>query len=367
MLYSALCINNTNYFESGTITVRVFEYYGSPRTARKNDRVVSTGVDNLATNINMIKEGKDNEEFSTAKQNMDFEAVIFAPFGGGRNYGSFVMPQVNEKGVVAFLDGAFSKPIWMGSYFDKVRDIDMELKDKISISTPNDHPDNETIEGDSVNTMIANENVSMVIRTKHTEYDESATEKVDWANTEEQTTENLISVSDKRVRVRHYTEYDGTTPQKYQEVMIHQDPNNEDKDTVELQVNNIADKKQSYIKITEDGFNLMSNNNGDTTIFKLGVSAEDNDEEGGGSGSTLYFKDKDGNSIIGKNGELWVNGKDDSIVLYPDLKTILEKLMEHIHIGVVPTKGPLTPKKAPLNYKKEMKDMEATLIKSKHE
>ena len=31
MLYSAMCLDNTAYFEKGTIKVRVFEYYSVPR------------------------------------------------------------------------------------------------------------------------------------------------------------------------------------------------------------------------------------------------------------------------------------------------------------------------------------------------
>jgi hypothetical protein len=361
MLYSALCIDNTKYFETGTITVRIFEYYGRPRVVRKDEKVVVTGVDDLSTEPDMVKENKDAEK-ATQESSLtgDFEAVIFAPFGGGRNYGSFVMPQVNEKGVVTFLDGAFSKPMWMGSYFDKVREKDATLKldDATAVtSAPNDNPDKENIEGDSVNTMLPDENTTMVIRTKHTEFD-SGGNKMNWANTDEQTTENLISVSDQRVRVRHFTEWDGTNAQKYQEMMIYKDADNSDKETIVLEVNNIADTKQSWVKITDDSINIVSDNNGDTTIFKLGVSDESD---------SLYFKDKDDNTIIADSSALFVNGDEDSIVLYSDLKTILEKLMEHIHFGVVPTGGPYTPKKAPLNYKKEMTDMEATLVKSKHE
>jgi hypothetical protein len=363
MLYSALCLSNTKYFEKGTIRVRIFEYYSVPRKSYdKDSKTVKTTdppIDDLSRNAKEVNKGLDQSLNGGAGGDADFEALVFAPLGGGRNYGMFALPKTNEKGVVAFLDGAFSKPMWMGSYFEPLRNED-NYSQVDFVNAPNDDPSKEGVgkdlgkdgvinssEGDS---LVGDQN-TIILRTKTTNPNP---DNGDSMNFEVVSTENLIAIDDKKVRVRHFSEWDGEDVQKYQEILIF---NNGTKETIKVEVNNIADTKQSYVEITEDGFNFYSNNNGEETIFKLGVSDESD---------SIYFKDKNDNTIIGADGTLQINGDEDSIVLYSDLKTILEALAEHIHIGSVPTKGPLTPKKAPLQYTQEMTNMEATLIKSKN-
>jgi hypothetical protein len=362
MLYSALCLDNTKYFENGTIRVRVFEYYSVPR--RKYDKtkktVVDTNVDDLsvrAEELNIGEKGSLDEDTGT---DADFEALVYAPLGGGRNYGMFALPKTNEKGVVAFLDGMFSKPIWMGSYFQPIRKSD-DYNTVEYVNAPNDDPNQEGLGSDLANNGAINSTESdalkgdqdtIILRTKRT-YPNP--QQGDSMNFEKVSTENLVALDDKKVRVRHYTKWENEEPKKYQEVLMYDDEDNSDKETIKLEVNNTSDNKQSYVKVTEDGFDFYMNNNGEETRFKLGVSAESD---------SIYFEDKDGNTIVGKSGYLAINGEDESVVLYSDLKSILEDLAEHIHIGSVPTKGPLTPKKAPLKYNQEMTNMEGSLIKS---
>jgi len=365
MLYSALCLDNTKYFEKGTIKVRIFEYYSVPRRVFKDGKVESTNIDDLSKNKEELTIGDKASLNDDKGVDADFEALVYAPLGGGRNYGMFALPKTNEKGVVAFLDGAFSKPIWMGSYFQPIRKED-DYNTVEFVNAPNDDPAQEgegsDLAKDSVVNItdtadpLAGDQDTIILRTKTTIPGEA--DEMDWEQT---STENLIAIDDKKVRVRHNTQWNDTDIEKYQEVLIAKDADNGEKETITLEVNNTKDTKQSYVKITEDGFDFYSNNNGDETIFKLGVSAES-----GEAGSDLYFSDKDDNTIIGKDGNLLINGAEDSIVLYSNLKEILEQLMEHIHIGSVPTKGPLTPKKAPLKYTKQMTDMEGTLVKSKN-
>jgi len=369
MLYSALCLDNTAYFEKGTIRVRIFEYYSVPRKRfnKAKGRMESTDIDDLSitpTELNVGVNASLHKEASPAGKSADFECMVFSPLGGGRNYGMFALPKTNEKGVVTFLDRSFSKPLWMGSYFEPLRNENYSVG---FVNAPNEDPDQEGADkdlakdGDSNTTLsdsMAGDQNTIILRTKTTTPDDTNEKKMDWEDiTGEVSTENLVAIDSKKVRVRHFTQWNEGTAEKYQEILIAKDDKNSKKETIRLEVNNTSDEKQSYVEITEDGFNYYMNNDGDTTIFKLGVSAESD---------SLYFKDKDDNTIIGNGTALYVNGEEESIVLYDNLKDILEQLMEHIHIGVVPTKGPLSPKKAKLKYTQQVTNMEGTLIKSKH-
>jgi hypothetical protein len=362
MIYSAICLDNSSYFEKGTIKVRIFEYYSVPRRYYDPDagRFKSTNVDDLSKKDSELTVGNAASLEDSGGGSADFEALIFAPLGGGRNYGMFALPKTNEKGIVAFLDGSFSTPIWMGSYFQPVRDENDYNKINF-VNAPNEDPNTEGInsdlikDGDSNTTLgdsLAGDQNTIILRTKTTTPGTG-----DDMNFEQQNSENIVALDSKKVRIRHFTGSEGNANEKYQEVMIYHDG---DKENIILEVNNTANTKQSYIKINEDGINFYMNNNGDETKFELGIGESE-------ESNSLYFEDKDGNTIMGDATGLFVNGDEDSIVLYSDLKDILEQLMEHIHIGSVPTKGPLSPKKAPLQYKKQVTDMEATLIKSKHD
>lgn len=362
MIYSALCLDNTHYFEKGTIKVRIFEYYGIPKRYYKDGKIINTNVDDLSKIEDELTKG-DAGSLEEGGASADFEAMVFAPLGGGRNYGIFALPKTNEKGIVAFLDGSLSVPIWLGSYFQPIKN-EKDYNKVDFVNAPNEDPGIDGVGSDMAKEGAANvENATVseemlgdqntiILRTKTTIPGASA--DMDFEQTD---SENLVALDSKKIRVRHFTGDEGEANKKYQEIMIYKDEDNSNKETIILEVNNTDDTKQSYVKITEDNINFYMNNNGDETVFKLGVSEES---------SSLYFEDKDGNTITGDASGLFVNGDEDSIVLYSDLKDILEQLMEHIHIGVVPTKGPLSTKKAPLQYKKQMTDMEATLIKSKH-
>jgi hypothetical protein len=54
MIYSAICLSNSTYFETGTIRVRVFSYYLAPRFTMDGDNKIPIAVDDLSTNPSMI-------------------------------------------------------------------------------------------------------------------------------------------------------------------------------------------------------------------------------------------------------------------------------------------------------------------------
>jgi hypothetical protein len=362
MLFSALCIDNTNYFRKGTIRVRIFSYYNAPSIVN-GEKVVR---DDLSKNFDL----KDEGNIPNTDIHEEFEAIVFAPFGGGRNYGAFHLPQMNEKGVVAFLDGDFGKPIWLGSYFAPRRDGDNF--DVTSVNIPNEDPaknedgivDQEY--NSSVEDKIKGDKDTIVIRQKTTSNDSA--ENLDW---EEITTENLVVMDDKKVRVRHSSEYDNGAEKKYQEVIIYPDSENDDKETIKLEVSNEKDNKKGVLKLTDDGFKIELYEDGSiTNSFEL--TSDDNE-------SAINFVDEHGNSIVGDDEGLHlssdsstiidINGTSDTIVLYSNLKDILEKLAEHIHISSVPTTPPLDSSLAPISPQltKPIIDMEGNRVKSEHQ
>ena len=108
-IYTAVCVDNSKFFETGRIFVRMFDLSGIPLF---NSDGTPTGYDDLKNDAKLRNTGTELTQ--------DFEALVYAPLGGGRNYGMFMLPQINSKGLVMFLDGDESKPIWMGSFFDNL-------------------------------------------------------------------------------------------------------------------------------------------------------------------------------------------------------------------------------------------------------
>jgi hypothetical protein len=366
MLYSGLVIDNTKYFELGTIRVRIFAYYNAPRFVNGTEII----RDDLSEDFASIEAAVVDSDKNIHEE---FEALVFAPFGGGRNYGAFHLPQMNERGVVSFLDGDFGKPIWLGSYFSAIKRDDAYKPTTINI--PNEDPAMEGEDSDGVieNGVLNNKGIdeklrgtkdTLVIRTKTIAGGDEA--GMDWQQT---STENLIVLDDKKVRVRHSSQWNEQKEEKYQEVLIYKDENNTDKDTVQLEVNNVKDEKRGVLKLTENGFKIEMYSGSDVSTFELFGPDDD---------YTINFSDKHGNIIKGDADGLHlttddsaivdINGTNDTIVLYSNLKDVLEKLAEHIHIGSVPTTPPLDSSLAPISPQltKPIIDMEGNMVKSRH-
>lgn len=371
MLYSALCIDNTQYFEKGTIRVRISAYYNNPNVVDGN----TVGVDDLSTDENLRDQGSIGDIDPTVLHE-DFEALVFTPMGGGKNYGMFYLPRINEKGVVTFLDGDFGKPLWMGSYFAPQRDSDFNVE---SVNIPNEDPskegdDTDGAEGGSFNSdlddNLKGDSRTIVLRTKYTTPDSA--DNMNWENV---SSENLVALDNKKVRVRHFTEWEDGSQQKYQEALIYKDSDNDDKETVQLEVNNLKDGKSGTMKLTEDGFKVEVTDGDNSTIFELnleetGINFTDqygNVIKGDENGITMKT-DTDNTVVVDDSKEIHLLGDADTMVLYSDLKDIIEKLASHIHISSVPTSPPLDSSLAPLEPQltNPKINMEATKVKSEH-
>jgi len=331
MIYSALCLDNTKYATTGKITVRVFEWYVHPHVM--GDEKTPTEFWDLKNDPDSRLSGKTGEGEITE----DFEAFVFAPLGGGRNYGMFNLPEINERGIVSFLDGDFHKPVWMGSYFTPIRDKDKKF---LGVNIPTDKiDDNEVkdgvVDGDT-SASIENIEKKIVLRTKHTTGNDKDT--LDWTK---QNTENLIVLGDSLIRVRHHTAWDDNhITQKYQEILIYVDA--DEKEAIQLDVNNLEDEHRGTLKLTEDGLTITLVGENGTSTIDLSIA------EGGG----INLTDQDGNQIIGTDTGLVINavdgdesidlnGDNDFFVRYSDLKEALDLLKAHVHAGAIIVKAPL--------------------------
>jgi hypothetical protein len=332
VIYSALCIDNSKYYEKGTITVRIFAYYNSIRTSKGK----SKQIDDLSSGA-FKTEGTDHN-LITENLSEDFEALVYAPIGGGRNYGIFMLPQINSRGIVAFLDADFGKPIWLGSYFQPIRNPN-NYKDIQAINFPSDKEEDGTNKDGSV-AGSANMDNSMdktiVIRTKHTD-----SGNLDWQT---QDTENLVIINDTKIKAKHITEWDNGNPKKYQEFVL-------DGENEAAKIETLDENGKTVVSIEANKFSITLY---DGSEEKLKIDGTTNGE--------LNI------NTANQQQNVNINGNEKSFVLYDDLKDIVDKFENHIHIGSVITTPPLDATTAAVSSQiaNSKMNMKATYVKGKH-
>jgi len=192
----------------------------------------------------VLTEGDLPEEAGSSQFSNDFEATLMSSFGGGRNYGSLVIPQINEKGIVSFLGGSKTNPIWMGGLFEVTRGENFDIEfvnfpsDKFEDGT---HVDGitqgeETNFGDEIEPP---EEKSFIFRTKHTKSDSA--EEINFRNQE---TSNIISLGKRRVRLTHFPEGSWVEDEEAE---------NDNEDDEEFQLRKPFKYKDFLMGLNEDG------------------------------------------------------------------------------------------------------------------
>ena len=369
MIYSAICLDNTMYFTTGTILARVFAYYISPRLSGEASNKKLVQVDDLSTDPKMINEGQYTDSDGATgegpdKPHQEFPCWVYSPMGGGKNYGMFHMPQVNEKGLVTFLDGDLHKPLWLGSYFMPILDpakYPSEYKIK-EINIPSDDPSEAGNKNSSVvddkRYGLASDPNALVIRTKHTTLEKSGSDykadKIDWL---QQDTDNLVYIGTNAIRLKRYDTWDKGKLKKYQEFVMM--PDSKGNPIISTTVNDIDGKKLSVVTQSENAFSVYIHS--DKGDFTWSVT-------GGDTGINLI--DQFGNKIIGDakgikidttansgskivliaDKETDIMGDADNFVRYSYLKNVIEKFETHVHItqgSAGPTSGAMDSSGAP--------------------
>ena len=207
-LYSAMVIRNDHFFKYGTIRVRIFNWYMAPNFVNgevQNTDDISTDEFMAKRDGNLSESGFEDIDEITHE---DFECLLFSPLGGGKNYGLFALPQVNTKGAVAFLDGEWEKPIWIGGYFNPIKDENFKT---IGVNIPTDRPDQEGPDTngakDGEKEIEGNEG-TIIFRGKRTWHNDDDTSDLIPLSFENVRTDNLIVIdNDNLIRLRHFTKY----------------------------------------------------------------------------------------------------------------------------------------------------------------
>jgi hypothetical protein len=212
MIYSAIVINNSEFFTSGTIQVRIQNYfYGNMAW-------------DLSQNTSAVTDGYD----ANTKTHKDFDAYVFSPIGGGKNYGMFYLPEPNTKGYVAFIGNPIergNKCFWLGSIFEPT--FYPNSKNLESINIPSDKISSNGKKADGFIDGTQNSDVydgALVIRLKSTAVKNSSgktapdSSSLNWENSN---TENLIVINKDKVLIHHPSAYDASQKElSYQEIII---------------------------------------------------------------------------------------------------------------------------------------------------
>jgi hypothetical protein len=322
----------------------MFAYFNYPKFDAEGNE---TGIDDISAHPEFISMGeRDALSGSLSSTNhLDLEALVFTPFGGGRNFGLLYLPQVNTKGVVTFLDADHHKPMWIGSYFEaKHNRTDYDTIEYINAPGDNKLKDGKDMDayaggGTNFNGDITD---SLVLRTKHTIMDRSDGTKMDF-QAETSNTENLIIINQDEVSIRHFSKWNGEDAKFYQDINI--------------KTNTGEDATITLTAVDVDGGKITSATLASDNIL---LTADD------GSDPKITLK------LAAPHGITFIDDSD-NLVTYKDLKIIVEKIEVHKHVrfpsggsdGMTgePVIGQGTPFKADITSPK--KDMKADLLFAK--
>ena len=370
MIFKAVVLDNSMFFTRGTVRVRIAGFYNKKIVWNLEERFPDA-----------LTEG-DVEGVNTQFSN-DYEAQISSAFGGGRNYGSVVVPQINEKGIVAFLNGDKKNPVWLGGLFETFRD------DSFNVEYVN-FPTDKFVDGENTDGVLngegnigddvePQEEKSIIIRTKHTT--SNSAEEIDF---QQQETSNIITVGKKRIEVTHFPEgsWEDGIPKKFKDFIIGLNKDGEDvislksrddendnhvdfelteehgvlslvKEGIEIarfsitegEVSLFNKEGENKLVFAESGDIIISNKEGNN---KLVFGNNDEIELENDSGSKIIMK-ANGNIELLANNEVHILGDDDHLVRYSELKEIIEEFESHIHIAPTgPTSPPLNKSQAPI-------------------
>jgi len=236
MIYSAVVLDNENFYTKGVITVRVARHYNAPMLWDMSDNKV------IMEEFKALKKQGKVEDYDNC--------LISSPMGSGRNYGMFFLPQVNSIGTVTFLDNSFSRPLWLGGFFRPIRsEKDSNNKRIVDfVNIPNDDitkegQDTDGSKGEIGGKQTTADEAAMIIRTKSTD-----NENYDW---EEQDTENIIVLDKDRIKIVHFLTWESGVAKKYQTIEIIGASGE-----VKLSSINETDDTQTDFSVKDDNFDL---------------------------------------------------------------------------------------------------------------
>lgn len=389
MMFEALVINTDTFYERGTIVIRIPEAYFKKMQW------------DLAENYPAFMNDEGNK--------YDFEAYVYSPYGGGSNFGTVFIPQVNQRGLVASMDNQLRKLIWLGSFFQPTRGENWEVE---NVNYPSDDMNQEgptgygSLGGEHnllADTIEEAKQKNFIARFKTT--DKSSTEGLTW---EDRPTSNIISVGDNSFFVTHFSKDEGWeehTPKLWTTYSIGKDEDG--KDSTELKRTDINNEKEqrvaiAYVEGKESFVTEIKNDKDDkkSRILqqedKISIEVSDGNKK---YSFTISSENGEMNLVVGDNeitiddeGKLIINLLDSvnlkvekdivikpggevligdnnigTLAKYKELKKIIDKLEKHIHVAPTgPTTAPLESSMSPIppGIIQDKRNMETKKIKS---
>lgn len=225
--------------------------------------------------------GYDSDSFSDLISR-DVLTDIMLPFGGGTDYGMFKLPQVNSTGLVAFINGSKSNPIWIGATANTLTDKDNNL---IQLDFPSDKDNNNpAIYYDNGIVFNMNDSNSFIIKTKTNKLDDyTKPETMVWSNNP---VENSMIMNSAKLSFFHRVDDD-----TYQEFVLDNGDGKENQGSIKL----------GYV-VSENEFKR--------------VTFDD---------STITIRNKSGDveaeMILNDSGDIYITAFDDSLAKDPSSGT----------------------------------------------
>lgn len=220
-------------------------------------------------------DGYDSDTYADVSSR-DTLTDIMLPFGGGYDYGMFKLPQVNSVGLVAFIDGSRTAPIWIGATANTIFNIENEL---VQSDLPSDRNNNKPAKyyDDSEGRSVFNfdDSNAFIIKTKKNELvDLKDYETMNWENNP---VENSFILSSAKASIYHRIDED-----TYQEFVLSNDSQN-----------NTGSIEMAYV-IDEETFKRITVNDESITIRNKNGDAE-------------------AKIILGNDGTIYINSFEDNI------------------------------------------------------
>lgn len=285
-IYKGICTDNSEFFSKGKIKVRVEALYTNKLP---ND---------LANNFSQQQFEKDLAN--------DLYAYVYTPIGGGFNHGLFALPQVNSIGVVQFLDGNINKPIWMGYFFNPVRNSSGELQ---SLNVPSDKNTEDSSVTSNGESNLQYDPPPLILRTKHNAAPNGSADNMNWRKKE---TENLIVLSSEKLEIKHFVDWnyasDGT-PTKSNMV---QSVTFSDYDTYDNPDPMIEGKVEVYEENTD---NLLVNSSFTLNANESKLEYVNNDEKIANSASVGFEKVEISSRSLSQNKSTSVEATPDNVLM----------------------------------------------------
>ena len=205
-IYEARVIDNSTFASEGYIKVRVKEY--SYNTRNLNGYMIDEMGDLSDTDYSsellgenwIYKEKKDGEDVI---KYVDSNAYVYSPFGGGKDYGVFYLPQPNSYGIVSTLGRDSSKYddnskyIWLGTLY-----TGDNRKSNFKNTPSPDNVDDYPIENKEFKEDYNNIDESFIIKTRSTMMDPTNPNAsyLDW---KKRPIENLIVLDRDKINIVH--------------------------------------------------------------------------------------------------------------------------------------------------------------------